>query len=272
MDPEVSTTTTDDNADFAAGFAQPLGPTETPVDQGTQQGSEGADTKPADTPAAPEYVQITKDEWEALKTSAAEINSVKATLEKVSGTAFGKIGGIERTLKEIADGSKIDISQENIDALRAGGWPELAEPLEKLRNLRALPGAGGVALEQVEDLVQQRVAKVREELRIERQTELLNEAHPDWQQIDADPAFSAWTATLPEDERTKLAKASEGYQARVIADFMTRFKATRKAPSTEEPSDPQARRSRINAAVTPRGNGAHAPAETDDFAAGFREG
>jgi len=278
MDPELNGGNADDIADtdddFAAGFAGSDSPTETPGN-----GDSGTKTEGEQAPApAPKFVQVTEDEWNSLKASAAKVTQIEATLEKSLGTAFGKIGGIERTLKELDSGAKIEVPDDDIKALNDGGFPELAKALGQLKNLRALPGGGGVAADKIEELVQQRLAPAMEQVqntRIRLETRYLNTAHPDWQQIDKDPAFSAWTGSLPAEEQQALVKASNDWDAEAISAFMTRFKEHRKAnkpaaPAPSAPSDP--RRSRMQAAVTPRGSGAPAADPDDDFEAGFKSG
>lgn len=283
MDPELNGGNADDIADtdddFAAGFAGSDSPTETPGDGASETKPEGEQSQQAEAPApAPKFVQVTEDEWNSIKASAAKVTQIEATLEKSMGTAFGKIGGIERTLRELDSGTKIEVPDDDIKALNDGGFPELAKALGQLKNLRSLPGGGGVAADKIEELVQQRLAPAMEQVqntRIRLETRYLNTAHPDWQQIDKDPAFSAWTGSLPAEEQQALVKASNDWDAEAISTFMTRFKEHRKAnkPAAPAPSAPSdTRKSRMQAAVTPRGSGAPAADPDDDFEAGFKSG
>ena len=249
-----------EQAAFADGFGDdPYAPTETPGQE--------SDTTPSAEAAAPEpeapaieYVQLTKAERD-------ELMGLRAQQEKSFGTAFGKIGGIERTLQQLNSGAQVEISQEDIDALR-DDFPPLAAALEKVRNMRALPGAG-LAPEQLDELVQQRVAPALQRMELR----MLAKDHPDFKQIDADPAFAAWVQAQPAEFKQGLAKASAEYDSEVVSDAMTKFKQSRRA-APAPPADDQAsaRRSRMSAAVTPRGAGGPAtPNITDDFLAGFNE-
>ncbi len=248
------------DADFAAGFDdEPTAtPTETPAAQ-QDDTNQGEKTEPAEP--APEYVQLTKAERD-------ELIATRQQWEKQFGTAFGKIGGIERTIKSLTEGAQVEISQEDIDALK-DDFPPLAAALEKVRSLRALPGAGADP-EQIEALVEQRLAP-----RLQRmELRLLAKDHPDWNQIDADPAFAQWVAAQPDEFKQTLAQASQSYDSEVVSDAMTKFKQSRKAaPAPAPTTDPaSARRSRMSAAVTPRGvGGPAAPNPTDDLMAGFTE-
>ena len=266
MSGDASTTELDqqdnaDLADFAAGFddGTTATPTETPAAQ-QDDGKPAATTQEEPAEPAPEYVQLTKAERD-------ELFALREQATKQFGTAFGKIGGIERRLQELNSGPQVEISQEDIDALK-DDFPPLAAALEKVRNLRGLPG-GSVDPDAVASIVEQRVSAVQQRLELR----LLAKDHPDYEQIDADPAFAAWVQTQPDEFKQRLAKASGEYDSSVVSDAMTKFKQSRKAaPATPAPDLAAARRSRIAANVTPRGAGGNAaPNPADDFLAGFNE-
>jgi hypothetical protein len=258
MSGDATTLTPDEEAAFAAGFDDDTTdtPTETPADQQDADTQQQERPAPAE-PAPPEYAQFTKAERD-------ELMALREQAQKQFGTAFGKIGGIERTIKSLTDGAQVDISQEDIDALR-DDFPPLAAALEKVRNLRALPGAG-VDQEQIANLVAERVSAVEQKFELR----LLAKDHPDWKQIDADPAFAQWVAAQPDEFKQTLAQASQGYDSSVVSDAMTKFKQSRKAAPAPAADPASARRSRMSAAVTPRGaSGAAAGDSTDPFLSGF---
>lgn len=241
-----------DDADFDSGFDDnTTTSTETP---GTSE--EVSQPAVIEAPAV-EYVQLTKAERDDLM-------AIRASQEKSFGTAFGKIGGIERTLQQLQGGAQVDISQEDIDALR-DDFPPLAAALEKVRSMRALPGAG-MDENRLNEMVQQRIAPALSAVEQKFELRLLAKDHPDFQQIDADPAFAAWVNAQPDEFKASLAKASADYDSATVSDAMTRFKAARKPGQSQD----SARRSRLQAAVTPRGSGQTHATDTDDpFDAGF---
>ena len=104
----------------------------------------------------------------------------------------------------------------------------------------------------------------------------LSRQHPDWKQIDADPEFADFVATLPAERQQALQQASNDYDSSVIGAEMTAFKVFKTKPATkpqEQPDPASARRSRISAAVTPRGNGGDTGTNpNDEFMAGFNSG
>jgi hypothetical protein len=259
MSGDASTLNQDDEAAFAAGFDDDTTatPTETPAEQQDADALQEASTAPA-APAAPEYAQLTKAQLDDLL-------AIKTMQEKQFGTAFGKIGGIERTLQQLNSGAQVDISQEDIDALK-DDFPPLAAALEKVRNLRALPG-GGLDQEQLASLVAEKVSAVEQKFELR----LLSKDHPDWKQIDADPAFAQWVAAQPDEFKQNLTQASQSYDSSVVSDAMSKFKQSRKAAPANPAADPaSARRSRMSAAVTPRGTGGTAAGDSSDpFLSGF---
>ena len=249
--------TTDDTA-FSAGFDDDTTatPTETPAAQQDAK-TQGENSTPAQAEPAPEYVQLTKAERD-------ELIATRQQWEKQFGTAFGKIGGIERTLQQLNSGAQVEISQEDIDALK-DDFPPLAAALEKVRNLRALPG-GGVDQEQIASLVAEKVSAVEQRFELR----LLSKDHPDWKQIDADPAFAQWVAAQPDEFKQTLAHASQSYDSAVVSNAMTMFKQSRRTAPAPAADPASARRSRMSAAVTPRGtSGASAGDSTDPFLSGF---
>ena len=244
-----------DSADFSAGFNDDTTatPTETPAELQVEV------TTVENVEPEPEYVQLTKGERD-------ELFALREQAQKQFGTAFGKIGGIERRLQELNSGAQVEISQEDIDALR-DDFPPLAAALEKVRNLRTL--SGGVDPAQMDEMVAERVSKVEQKFEMR----LLAQAHPDWKQIDNDPAFQSWVAAQNDEFKQGLAQASQSYDSATVGDAMSMFKQSRKsAPAKPAVDDASARRSRMNAAVTPRGVGGPAsPNLIDDFNAGFSE-
>lgn len=259
MSGDASTLTQDEEAAFAAGFDDDTTatPTETPAEQQDNATQQEASTAQAE-PAAPEYAQFTKAERD-------ELMALREQAQKQFGTAFGKIGGIERTLQQLNSSAQVDISQEDIDALK-DDFPPLAAALEKVRNLRALPG-GGVDQEQLASLVAEKVNAVEQKFELR----LLSKDHPDWKQIDADPAFAQWVAAQPDEFKQTLTQASQSYDSSVVSNAMSMFKQSRRTAQGNQGSDPaSARRSRMSAAVTPRGTGGTAAGDsTDPFLTGF---
>ena len=255
--PEIDDQASD--AAFAAGLDD--APTATPA-RTEQPSTESGQAEPeGEAQPAPKFRQVTEDEWNQLLTRAAkadEVDSLKATLEKSLGTAFGKLGGIERTLNEKLSGRVGNVTLEDVPESLRAELPEIADALVEVVNKAA---ARGPKQPQAEDdglTFDERVARAVE-------TRALTKAHPDWQQVRDTQEFQAHVMAMPEQERSTFLNA---WDAEIVSKVISDFKAKR-----AKPSPPAAgRRNRIEAAATPSGTGGHsAGADTDDpFLAGLR--
>ena len=226
--------------------------TETPSD-------EEAEPDPAEQ--APKIRQITEDEWTELQSRAAEVLALKATLEKTSGTAFGKIGGIERRLNEIASAKGGKLSKDKIDRLRSD-LPEIAELFDEISVLSA-PAPAPDTTEIFE--------KAREEARRAAREEALADQHEDWREVTAAPEFAAFVQGKGPDKVAEITKASQTWNHRVIARALTEFKEEQ-AKALKARAAQDTRRDRIRDAVTPRGSGAPPVAgqsEAEQIMSGF---
>lgn len=278
----------DATAALMSGFDTADDPTATPGqkreesrdDKGQQAGTEEQASTEAETQAEkpPEYAQITTEELAALRAGAALSAELKATLEKVQGTAFGKIGGIERQLKELAQvrtaGKRLNFTSEQIEQYRNDGFPELADVLEAVQD--GIGGAASPAAPDHDELAGQIAPKVTQQV----EQRLLAREHPDWQQIDQSPEWVAYVKALPQDRLNSLVQASEDFDSSVISREMSAFKKARddaaaasaKAAKDAQANSATARKDRLYGGQTPRGNGgvqATGTTPEDEFLAGF---
>lgn len=278
---------TDD--DFDSGFAGAVTPTETPELADTPAAEEAAaQAEPvAQDPPAPEYVQITREDLAGLKASAAAVEELRATLTSQTDKTFGKIGGLERLVKELQattpSGEAVELSEEDM-AEFAQEYPELANMqravLNKALGKIKLRGTGteqGFAPEQIDELVSQRLQPALDGVseQVERLVEsrLLAKEHPDWKEIvdagnpDSKNPYRTWLAAQPAEYQTQVNTSSD---SGVIGASIAKFKTAAKAQQAISQ-----RQSRIDAAVTPRGvggNAAPSSSDDDDFNAGFTSG
>lgn len=263
-----------DDDGFNEGFAG-TAPTETPG-----QGNEKPEGETGALPAAPEYVQFTKEEAEQIRARLAAVDELKTAQERGLSTAFGKLGGIERTLKALDPTKKVEIEQAEIDALLADpDFAPFGRALQKVRDLQVIHAGGPVDEEAIGKIVDQRVeartTAIRDEIRQDLEKRALRRVHPDWETYQASDEFAAWARAQGDEYIGKLMTASQTWDSDFIADAMTKAKAAAKKPQptpAPPPSDPaSARRARMAAAATPRGTGgAPAAGTTDDDA--FDEG
>ncbi len=290
---QVEDTGSDD--DFLAGIDSS---TETPSQQAPQEETQPEpQTEPAAQvveTAAPEFVQITKADWEAMQTRAAAIDELKAAQGKLADTAFGKIGGLERQFKELGARSGSALSEEDFKDLKEN-YPELATDLQKL--FAKVPGAPA-AIDQ--DAIDQRL---NERLMLQRQEmveETLATVVPGWREDVGTKEFASWVEKQPgwkpqyadtrytdilrqdpDSELSKLIKANPSSTvaryfsnrpsdaAALVGDFR-KDKSAAVAPAKVITTS--ARKQQLAAATTPKSTGARAPVQTDDddFMAGIK--
>lgn len=284
--------------DFLAGIG---GSTETPSHQEPQEEQkpepQAEPAAQAETPA-PEFVQITKADWEALSSKAAAIDELKVAQERLAGTAFGKIGDLQRQLKEGGSRGAVKLSEEDFAELKAD-YPELADSqLKGMQRLLDKLNAGtsaGPDPEAIKNLLSEQRLSLRQEL-VE---ETLETVVPGWKQDVATPAFMGWVEKQPgwkpqyadqrytdlirKDPDSELSKLIKANPSSPVAQFFSSRPSDAaalvgayrkdKSAATEpaKPAAPSARKQQLAAAATPKSTGARAPTRTDDddFMAGI---
>ncbi len=259
-------------ADFKSGFNDET-PTETPAHVESAKVDEAA---PAEE--APRLKEITEDEYNKLLASAAAVDELRATHTKKLDDAFGRIGGLAQTLKNIQStpaGQAAEISLDDLSALKDYG-DELPTALAaSLNKALAKVKVSGPAFDEasLEPVVQKRVSEALERVQKERQAEAeetVAEVHPDFKAVFADDGFAAWRQSLPDDRRTKLENT---WNPTIITKAITDYKASKVQKVAPKQETPNNRKALLEAAVTPKGTSAATPGkktEMDEFMEGFR--
>jgi len=262
------TDTQDDDAgqddDFTAGFdSADSEPTERP------EAVEAQEDAPA--PVAPRYAQITEDQYQQLLTKAAAVDEIKATAEKQFGTAFGKLGGIERTLRELqSQPGGVEITDDDLAELE---FPEIAKEIAQVLGKKIRGGtAAAIDPAQIEVVARQVVQSERVSLH----REILDGVAPGWQEVIGlpladgtlpDTDYRKWLATQPEPYRAKINASNNAFE---IAGSVKSFESARQQAAAKAKAD-ASRNKRIESAIQPRSAGGHSLGATDDddFLAGF---
>lgn len=272
------------DADFDAGFVG--SPTETPESDLANGGQDDAALEGQGRQEdAPKIRQVTETEWNELSARAAAIDEIRATQGKQFDTAFGKIGGLERVLKQFQEGTPagqaVEITEDDLAELR-DEYPDLVGPQLKAfqRIVGKMRGTSGAQLDEgrVKELIQPSLSTFSdsavERAKVEMANEALDETHPGWQGTIGLPDEQGNT---PDTEfRQWLSTQDQAYQERVSSSFspvvlgraIDRFEAHK--GELKKKADSQ-RRDRFDQAVTPKGDGGHQPApdDDDDFESGF---
>jgi hypothetical protein len=237
-------------------------------------GFEAAPAAPADEP---KMTQVSEEEYRKLLDGVAKIEGIETALEQRFGTAFGKIGGIERVLDQLKSsapaGGKIELSEEVVADL-AAEFPEMAKlqykTLQKLVDtINATSPAQGSAA-QPSPVVDE--AALERRIRRTIAEETLNEFDEKWKEtiglpddkgVIPETPFRKWLDKQPTEYQTRVRST---YSAPVLTDALAKFKASQKKAD--------GRREVLDAAVEVTGSGGQAPnagkSDDDEFDAGFK--
>lgn len=174
----------------------------------------------------------------------------------------GKIGELNRTIQNLLQRPQSvtpEVSADLADALKnaekvAEEFPDIAGPLVasiKALSTRAVPAAAAAPAAPAVDIdavVHQRVLAER---RVEAE-ELLAEDHADWQRYKLGPQapadFKEWYDALPK-ERQERYRSTES--PTVVSKYLTEYKSW----AAERTAAANKKQSRLEAAVTPQGEG-----------------
>jgi len=194
---------------------------------------------------APKYAQITEEQYQDLVKRASLIDEMKAVQDKSFGTAFGKIGGIERVLNQLqSTPSGVEVTADDFEELRAE-FPELAEMQVKGLN-KILGKFKGTGTPDIDKLVSQQVESLMPRLKID--IALDSVVGGDWVKERNSKAFMDWEQSQPAEVR-QLAQSDELSDAkRMLQLYVDSKKAPVKPPVST-------RKQQLEAAVTPKGTG-----------------
>lgn len=254
-------------------------------------------------PAEAEVVPLTKAQVDDLLSKAKTVDELRATVDKLRGDAFGKLGGLERTLKQIQEqtplGQAVQITPEDLAEIHAE-FPDLGANLIKGLT-RVLGKVKGTTVP--DSVIDERASAKAKELIDEfkkgqdakdvaayqaRVAERLDDAHEDWREIidggNPESEYRKFLETLPNTQ-----EILDSWDARVISKSLTAFKKKRerdaadKAAAAKLEADKQkaealkgrdARSQRLAEAVPPKGGGSAPPkskrsTEDEAFDEGF---
>lgn len=230
----------------------------------------------------PEYVRLTKEQFDRLDSAAAKTANYESQFSKV----FGTMGEMQQTVRKLQTatpaGQPVTLPADVVAEMEAD-FPELAGHVKTAleKTLKGMRGTGGAPAPVFDKDEMQRLVRAEA---VKNETEALEDSHPDWRDIvgavdsegKANPAhpFRIWLAKQPADYQFKVNSTNS---ATIISRAIDKFKASQAAPPKPKVPTPKivARQDRIRGAVQPKGDGGQpAPRKTDDdaFAEGFREG
>ncbi len=289
-DPEYTADEAD--SDFAAGFTPtaPVTPATSSTEPAATPGAtpapgkeEGTAPAATDTPAPaapPEYIQITKSDWESVKSAADKTAGIEGQLAKV----FGTVGNVKQIVDQLKAATPAGVAVElpaDLVAEMEQEYPEFAKQLESVlkKAFKGIRGTGTAAAPDTEARDKDWNARLKE-LSLEYQREALDDVHSDWREIigvsDAGPipdtAFRKWLATQPTEYQTKINNTNS---SAVLSRAIDKFQAAATPPPKPPAPKNTAQSDRFRNAVQPKGDGGQpGPTKTEDdaFNEGFRSG
>lgn len=288
---------TDDAAAELAGFEAAMrGEELPPSDQEapkTEETIESTATLKEEPPTKVESpvvppVGVTQDQLNQLFATAKTVDELQKGLTKLRDDAFGRLGGLERTMKERSDsGIDLDITADDLKDVDEA-VPFLSEPLKK-----ALSGILKKAKVKVPTPQAVNVDEIRQTLKTEFDTELANRSVdlykstqkaildfqlPSWEADCQKPEFHNW---LEEENKAQPGIKKmflESIRANEIGGVLKKFHAhveKAKTPTPKpKPKTQLTRTDRLTEALLPKGASSLTPApkgpqsEAEAFAAG----
>lgn len=265
-------------AEAEADFLEAFGSDEPELTTAPTDTEPPAIVDPIDTPETaapvavpePEFVQLTKAQHQELVEGAAQL---RAALGQLEGKAFGKMGELQRTLKQMQEatpqGQAVEISAADFKEL-SEQFPEVAEmQIAGLGRVLAKMKGTGPAIDEsrIDAMVNERTQKVREESALEAM-DLVDET---WRTTVHSPEYKAWLSAQPEAYRQKM---DETWKPSDVKKSITTFRAAQAAkPKPKAPkADPAAlRRQRFEDAVVAPSSGGQPQGKSanDEFLEGF---
>jgi len=265
VDTDNSTPSVDEHEhdeDFAAGFSGDA-TTETPVEP--QQ-------KEPEAPA-PEYVQLTKSDFEKLMATANRMETFDGTVTKKFDTAFGQMGAMRQLIDSLKartpDGEPVQVGADDFKEL-SEEYPELGElTLKGLNRVLGKVRGTGADPQAIDKIVGERLQSVESKI----VDSALQAVFPGWDDEIKTPQFGAWLQQqAPETQAlgdsTRIADA---------AKLLRMYEKSKVAPpmqptTTQQSNQATTSRRQLAAAVPPKGDGgiaSSASSDDDDFSAGF---
>lgn len=233
--------------------------------------SSGTDVVESTSEGEPQKIEaksegLTDDKvLELLKTSQTT-EELRAGIKKLRDETFGRVGGLERTLKALqeglsAPGQETDIEEHFADLKEQ--YPDAA-PLIIKGIQKAMKQAKSIAITTGEatdpdELVKKILPSIEENVSRQFETRfvsrILDREHKGWRDIVGEPnsqtEFRVWLNGKPEEEKTQILNS---YDVDVLSGALTEFKESQKSKAKPTPPTSTTRTNRLEEAVTPKGN------------------
>lgn len=220
------------------------------------------------------FAGMTEDELKAAVQKAAQIDELNERLKNTRDTAFGKMGQLEQTIRELAAnasasrGAPVQLSKDTFKRLAEvfddeGVAEALAEDLAGLQFEK--PDLSEFSKTVAESLRESLLPELKQELSQDFEVKLLTFLHSDWQEIRDSEEFAHWRTTLKPEDQAVLDTSWDGA---TLAQAFTQFKTWRdkRAEAVEK------RTRRLEDAAVPARRGGGPGQRTSGELSGFERG
>lgn len=243
----------EESAAFSASLNGDVRADEAPAEQENTEEAEVIDASEAtlseadavDDKPIEQQVGLTPEQLTAMLAKMPKIEEIEQMTSAEIRKIHGKFGELNRALLELQKNgqtqqqAKVNFNGASFKRMQAE-FPELAEILaEDFNNF------GTADNTQSNEVIESRVAQVREELSKDMQKSLLLIQHKDAPQLLVSDDYKVWKQTLPDEERVKL---DDSWDAMYIGEKLTEYKNWNAAKN----SGTQERKERLQRAITPR--------------------
>lgn len=288
-------------AEAAASFAE--GFNETPSSANLEEVTENpviseppvvTEEKEFEAPPIPEpepaYAKITDAQFRKLLDDVAGAQDARTAVEKVRGDLFGKLGGLERHIKQLQEstpvGQAIVVKAEDLESF--SDMPDIAVKLASdlskvLGKFKGTSPAPVVIDQEAENtritaLVENRVAKERQAIEQKFALERLADRHEDWENVVGPPTqetpFRTWLKAQGTVYETTVLQS---WDPRVTSKALDTFKAQAKKVATAPAKTVVSERAQRLAEAAPSKGHAPAPPRPkgktleEEFNSGFND-
>lgn len=277
------------DADFEAGFKE----TGDELTQPEKENKPAAEAKPVvEVPAVVPPVEkklatLSEEQVARLLSSAQSVEELKAAMETRFGSAFGKMGGLERTIKELQAGTAAGEAVELTDADLAEltkEFPDVAVHVSTglkriLSRIKGTKGTPAFDPETVKPIATEVILQRQRESEIEE----LTENHPNWNEVigpvGTKTPYREWLGQQPGAYQALVANS---WRASTVGRSIERFEAYKeqeakkaeaaeKAKGKRNPSSTATRAEILAEAVNQRGTPGFESGKSadDEFNEGF---
>lgn len=274
---DIEVTASEEQAGFDASFdnARADEAPATNAEQAQAEASpEQADTESAGEPSQAEApaanVGFSAEQVTEMLSKLPKIEEVETMTTQELRKVYGKFGEVNQALKELqasmqnSNKPSLNLSEAKFKRL-SEEYPELAELLSE--DLKEIGVASSPQAQIDPNVIEERVATVKEDLAKQMQHNLLLLQHKDYPKVVASDDFKVWAQTLSEEEQQEL---NNSWDAMYLGEKLSHFKdwLNKKNSGTNQ------RRERLERALIPQGKQAaptpSAMTEEDGFMLAFK--